>query len=80
MGWDDDSWKDGYDAWKLASPYDGGSEEETEVWELWYQRAKQLEKTLCQVREIAKSGTRNTAAWLEIIELANQTLDQPERR
>lgn len=22
MLWDDDSWKDGYDAWKLASPYD----------------------------------------------------------
>jgi hypothetical protein len=22
MAWDDDSWKDGYDAWKLESPYD----------------------------------------------------------
>jgi len=22
MAWDDDSWKDGYDAWKLASPDD----------------------------------------------------------
>ena len=22
MSWDDDSWKDGYDTWKLASPYD----------------------------------------------------------
>ncbi len=22
MSWDDDSWRDGYDAWKLASPYD----------------------------------------------------------
>lgn len=22
MSWNDDSWRDGYDAWKLASPYD----------------------------------------------------------
>jgi hypothetical protein len=22
MPWDDQSWRDGYDAWKLASPYD----------------------------------------------------------
>lgn len=28
MAWDDDSWKDGYDAWKLRSPYDDEPEEE----------------------------------------------------
>jgi cytochrome P450 len=28
MGWNDDSWKDGYDAWKLASPDDDLPEEE----------------------------------------------------
>lgn len=28
MGWNDDSWKDGYDAWKLRSPYDDAPEEE----------------------------------------------------
>jgi hypothetical protein len=28
MGWNDDSWKDGYDAWKLRSPYDDEPEEE----------------------------------------------------
>lgn len=27
MAWHDDSWKDGYDAWKLASPYDDEIEE-----------------------------------------------------
>lgn len=28
MGWDDDSWKDSYDEWKLRSPYDDEPEEE----------------------------------------------------
>lgn len=28
MAWNDDSWKDGYDAWKLASPEDYEPEEE----------------------------------------------------
>ena len=28
MAWDDDSWKDGYDEWKLRSPYDDEPEEE----------------------------------------------------
>lgn len=28
MAWNDDSWKDSYDAWKLRSPYDDGPEEE----------------------------------------------------
>lgn len=27
MAWDDDSWKDSYDAWKLASPDDERDEE-----------------------------------------------------
>lgn len=26
MAWNDDSWKGGYDAWKLASPYDDDDE------------------------------------------------------
>jgi hypothetical protein len=30
MAWNDDSWKDGYDAWKLRSPYDDEPEEECE--------------------------------------------------
>jgi hypothetical protein len=28
MGWNDDSWRDGYDAWKLASPDDDYEEED----------------------------------------------------
>lgn len=28
MTWNDDSWKDGYDAWKLASPHDDYEEED----------------------------------------------------
>ena len=28
MAWNDDSWRDGYDAWKLASPYDDYEEED----------------------------------------------------
>ena len=27
MAWNDDSWKDSYDAWKLRSPYDDGPDE-----------------------------------------------------
>lgn len=28
MAWNDDSWRDGYDAWKLASPDEDGPEED----------------------------------------------------
>lgn len=42
-------------------------------------RANEFHEALVKVHDIAKNGTRNTAAWNDVLDIINAVLDRSRR-
>ena len=85
MSWNDDSWKDGYDTWKLASPYDDDDPCDHEDYDAdvltgramcnrcghaWWQTTEEIELECRRIAEYSEWVAEQERPWVRFKEWA----------